>query len=57
MIMTSTVVDCFNPLFIVTSLLWQNVDNETPNLTPTELLIRKGVKNECLPGNISVPVN
>ena len=45
--MTSTVVDCFNPLFIVISLLWQNVDNETLNLTPNELLIRKGVKNEC----------
>ena len=39
-----TVVDCFNPLFIVTLM------------TPIELLIRKGVKN-VLPGNISVPVN
>ena len=49
MILTSTVVDCFNPLFInCTGKI--NIDNKAmtiPNMTPNELLIRKGVKLEC----------
>ena len=47
--MTSTVVDCFNSLFIVTKLQWQTLiitHEEVPNLTPNELLIRKGVEIE-----------
>ena len=45
MIMSSTVIDCFNPLFIAVA----NIDNYSiPNITPNELLIRKGVTIECL---------
>ena len=47
MIMTSTVVDCFNPLFITVA----NDDNYSMtihNMTPDELLIRKRCDNSKL---------
>ena len=51
MIMSSTVVDCFNPLFIVTLLQWQMLiitQCQLPNLTPNELL-RLKKKNVMFP--------